>query len=404
MPEAAQTFEYLAIDTRGKRMRGQLEAISEERAFAALKQDGLTPTRLIPKSRRRSTAPRSGALKEAELEALLTDLAALLHAGADVRSSLTILGRRGGSVGLSAACERLSASIGGGDGAEMAFAQLLGKRFEVIPALVAAGEAGGDLAAGLERGSQILAGGRAIREQLISALSYPAFVLLSTLGAMGLILFAVVPTLAPLVEDAGGKAPAVLGALLAVSGFVTTNALWIGGGVAVALVVVLILARAGALTRPLQRLALDGPVRSVFSALVFGGFAQSLGGMLSAGAPMSEALRLAIRTAPWIEARDRLAPVLADVRQGEQLSVALESVQGFPSAIARLTAVGEATGALGPMLVRSGAFEEARALTRIEATAKVLGPALIVVLGGLIGLLMASLLTGVTGLGEAALH
>ena len=62
------------------------------------------------------------------------------------------------------------------------------------------------------------------------------------------------------------------------------------------------------------------------------------------------------------------------------------------------------TGALGPMLVRSGAFEEAAALKRIEAASKLMGPALIVFLGLVIGLLMASLLSGVTGLGEVALH
>jgi len=113
--------------------------------------------------------------------------------------------------------------------------------------------------------------------------------------------------------------------------------------------------------------------------------------------------RLAIRTAPWAEARDRLGPVLASVRQGETLSLALERVEGFPSAIARLAAVGEATGALGPMLARSGAFEETAALKRIEALSKLLGPLLIVALGLIIGALMASMMSGVTGLGEAAL-
>ena len=168
--------------------------------------------------------------------------------------------------------------------------------------------------------------------------------------------------------------------------------------------IIAILIRAGVLARPLQRLLLDGPGRMISSGLVFGGFAQSLGAMLAAGAPIGDALRLAIRTASWSEARARLAPVLSSVRQGEMLSIALEEVKGFPSSVARLAAVGEATGALGPMLARSGALEEAAALKRIESGAKLLGPALIILLGGLIGVLMASLLSGVTGLGDAALR
>ena len=204
-------------------------------------------------------------------------------------------------------------------------------------------------------------------------------------------------------ENAGAKAAPALAFLLTVSNTLRAHLTGIGVGLAMVAIVVCALARAGLLTGPLQRAALDGPARTTASAVIYGAFAQSLGSMLAAGAPMGDALRLAIRTAPWREARDRLAPVLASVRQGETLSLALEQVEGFPSAIARLAAVGEATGALGPMLARSGAFEEAAALKRIEALSKLLGPVLIVALGLIIGALMAAMLSGVTNLGDAAL-
>lgn len=68
----------------------------------------------------------------------------------------------------------------------------------------------------------------------------------------------------------------------------------------------------------------------------------------------------------------------------------------------RLTAIGEASGSLGPMLARAGALEEAAAIRRIEAVGRLLGPMLIVALGAIVGLLIASLLSGVSGLGEAA--
>jgi general secretion pathway protein F/type IV pilus assembly protein PilC len=56
------------------------------------------------------------------------------------------------------------------------------------------------------------------------------------------------------------------------------------------------------------------------------------------------------------------------------------------------------------MLQRSGKLEEDAAVRDIEAAARLLGPALIVLLGGLIGLMMAGLLSGVTELGQAALN
>ena len=140
------------------------------------------------------------------------------------------------------------------------------------------------------------------------------------------------------------------------------------------------------------------------AGVTFGGFAIALGGMLTSDAPMTDALRLAIRGVNSKTARGRLEPVAQAVRQGQSLSVALQQVAGFPGAITRLAAVGEATGALGPMLTRSGKLEEQAAIRRIEAGARMLGPILIVGLGGMIGLLMAGLLSGITELGQAALQ
>ncbi|HWW25626.1 MAG TPA: type II secretion system F family protein, partial [Caulobacter sp.] len=144
--------------------------------------------------------------------------------------------------------------------------------------------------------------------------------------------------------------------------------------------------------------------RRTTCALAFGGFAISLGAMLAAGAPMSEALRLAIRGVRSDLAKDRLQVVLQQVRQGVSLSQALQDVKGFPQTIVRLVSVGESTGALGRMLQRSGKLEEDAAVRDTEAAARLLGPALIVLLGGLIGLMMAGLLSGVTELGQAALN
>jgi type II secretory pathway component PulF len=167
---------------------------------------------------------------------------------------------------------------------------------------------------------------------------------------------------------------------------------------------VAVLAKAGLLGRFMERALLDGPFRRTASGLVFGAVAIALGNMLSAGASMSEALRLATRSAPSKLARERLDPVAQAVRQGQPLSAALEQVKSFPDAIIRLATVGEASGALGAMLTRGGKIEEDAALKRIEATGRILGPALIVGLGAIIGLMMGGLLTGLSQLGQSALQ
>jgi type II secretory pathway component PulF len=402
MPEGRSAFAYVAIDPAGRRVKGLLSAGSDAAAYERLRRDGLVPVAI---RKRRGAASRPAvALRERELAEFLSDLAALLKAGSDMRAALSILGGGASSARFRSLSQMLNEDIAGGSALDAAFNAALGRDHAFVAALVAAGEAAGDIASGLRRASEIMQSRIRLADQLVSVLSYPVFVFLTTIVAVGAILLFVVPSLAPLVEDAGTTMPTRLGVLFALSSFVRANCIVIGGGCAIAAGAILLAGALGLLAAPLSRLALDGPFRRTSSGLIFGGFAVTLGSMLSAGAPMSEALRLAINSVRSTLARQRLQPAAQSVRDGQTLSAALGRVGAFPRSITRLAAVGEASGALGPMLTRAGELEEGAAIRRIEAASRFLGPALIVCLGGMVGLLMAGLLSGVSQIGSATLQ
>jgi type II secretory pathway component PulF len=402
MAEADAAFRYVAVSALGRRVRGVVTARDEARAFERLRLQGLSPVSL----KREQGDPRQakGApLKDREVAEIVGNLADLLKAGADMRTSLAILGARGTRPATAVLCRNLAGDIGGGEALDIAFTRHIGRRGALVGALVAAGEAAGDLSGGLARAADLIQAKLKLQEKLTSILAYPAFVLVSTVAAVIILLLFVIPMLAPLTADVGAEPPLALGMMIALSNAFRENLALLGvalGSLALAMVLA---ARAGVLRRVVDHVLLEGPARRTATGLVFGGFAIAIGGMLSAGAPMSETLRLAIRAVNSPLAKKRLEPVLHEVRQGEPLSTALEHVRGFPSAISRLAAVGEATGALGPMLARAGRLEEEAAIRRIEQVGQILGPALIVGLGGLVGLIMASLLSGVSSLGGAAL-
>jgi general secretion pathway protein F len=369
-----QSFAYVALGSDGKRVRGQVPGPSEQAAFERLRRQGLSPLKLRPVR----TQARGGdrGLQDRESAEVLVSLADLLSAGADMRSALNVLLSRAAGSRVANACRKLLQEISAGEAVDAAFARTLAPRHGFVAALVAAGEASGDLPQALRRAGEMLEAAIKLRQQLIGALAYPLFVLIAP----------------------------ILSALLATSRLLREQGLVLAGGLVGLIALVLILGRAGLLAGPLDRLWLSGPWRRTTSALAFSGFAISLGAMLSAGAPMSDALRLAIRGVRSELAKTRLQVVLQQVRQGVSLSQALQAVKGFPSTVVRLVAVGESTGALGRMLQRSGKLEEDAAVRDIEAAARLLGPALIVLLGGLVGLMMAGLLSGVTELGQAALN
>lgn len=398
-----QSFAYVALEAGGKRVRGQVTGPSEQAAFERLRRQGLSPLKLRPVR----TPARGGGdrgLKDRESAEVLLSLADLLRAGADMRSALDVLLSRAQGSRVANACRRLLREISAGEALDAAFARTLAPRHGFVAALVAAGEAAGDLPQALRRAGEMLEAAIKLREQLVGALAYPLFVLVSTVAAAGVILLAVVPSLEPLVSEGGGEGAPILSGLLAASRLLREQGLALAGASGAAIMLILALGRAGLLAGPLDRLWLAGPWRRTTCALAFGGFAISLGSMLAAGAPMSDALRLAIRGVRSEMAKARLQVVLQQVRQGVSLSQALQAVKGFPPTIVRLVSVGESTGALGRMLQRSGKLEEDAAVRDIEAAARLLGPALIMLLGGLIGLMMAGLLSGVTELGQAALN
>jgi len=328
----------------------------------------------------------------------------LLKAGADIRSALSIIGAKAGRASLKEACRKLAADIGGGGAVEQAFASTLPSKHAFVSALVAAGEAAGDLAGGCWRASEVLRSKLRLQEQIVSVAAYPAFVLASTVAALIVILFFVVPSLAPLAEMGGAEPPLALKIMIGTSDFLRSNLAPLLSLLAVAIGATILAGRAGVLRGPVEQFLLDGPLSRVTRPLIFGGFAIGLGSMLSGGTRISDALRLSTRSVKWAEARTRLEPVAARVRQGEPLSNVLESVKGFPLTIIRLTAVGEHSSSIGAMLLQAGRIEEEAAIRQIETISRVLGPALIVLLGGVVGLLMLGLLTGVSQLGQSALQ
>jgi type II secretory pathway component PulF len=402
MSDPSVSFRYVAVTAAGQRTRGVIAAGDEAAAFDRLRRDGLAPLRLT--RARSALAPRrKNPLGDADTAELLGSLADLLKAGADMRTSLEVLGSRAAKPSVAAVCRGLSDDIAGGGALDLAFATHMHRHRDFVAAMVAAAEASGDLSAGLARAAQMIEARLKLRDKLVAVLAYPGFVLVSTLAAVLALLLFVIPALAPLTQASEAPPPPALAGMIWTSDLIREHLALIGGGLAGLTALALAAARAGLLGRLADRLLLDGPLRRTARGFVFGGFAITLGGMLASGAPMSEALRLASRSVGSPLARARLEPVVQSVRQGQSLSVALDAVGGFPGAISRLAMVGEATGALGPMLARAGVLEEESTMKRIETIGQILGPALIVGLGGLVGLLMASLLSGVSQLGDAAL-
>jgi len=395
-------FSYKAMGVDGKTRNGQLTANSEAEAFARLRGENLSPfslkltqgaatpaglTRFLPGGKR---------MGEAEEEALLDSLAILLRAGADIRTALNVLADDRPEL------KAVTQKILSGASVELSLSPLFTTADAHLGALIAAGEVRGDLPSGLEAAASVIATRRKIRQQLFEALSYPAFVFITAIAAILVILLVVVPAIAPLLSESEHEMPIYFQVIVWLSQALQASWLYLLAALIATIIALVLGYLYGGLKRQIAGWLIDGPLGSIAAALVYGGYARSLGDMLSRGAGLAEGLRLCQRSVGNEVARERLETVALFVRQGRLVSEGLRSVKGLPRPIIKLAEVGETSGALGQMLARAGEREEADALQKITRLSRLLGPLLIIVLGAMIGLIMGGVLTALTDIGSIA--
>jgi general secretion pathway protein F len=395
-------FIYRAVQPDGKTRKGQLTASNEAEAFARLREENLSPFSLKVAHAKPTTGglkrfiPGKKRMGEAETEALLGSMAILLRAGADIRTALNVLADDQPEL------KTVTQKILSGASVELSLSPLFTKADSHLGALIAAGEVRGDLPSGLEAAASVIATRRKIREQLFEAVSYPFFVFITAIAALFVILLVVVPAIAPLLSESDHKMPVYFRVIVWLSGALQVAWPYLLAGLIAGAAFVTVGYVYGGLKKRMSAWMVDGPLGSIASALVYGGYARSLGDMLSRGAGLSEGLRLCQRSVGNDIARERLETVAVWVRQGRLMSEGLRGVKGMPRPIVKLAEVGETSGALGPMLARAGEREEADALQKITRLSRLLGPLLIMVLGAMIGLIMGGVLTALTDIGSIA--
>jgi len=395
-------FSYKAMGADGKTRNGHLTANNEAEAFARLRGENLSPFSLkLTQANAKPTGlarflPRARRMGEAEVEALLGSLAILLRAGADIRTALNVLADDRPEL------KAVTQKILGGASVELSLSPLFTTADTHLSALIAAGEVRGDLPSGLEAAASVIATRRKIRQQLFEALSYPAFVFVTAIAAILVILLVVVPAIAPLLRESEHEMPIYFRVIVWLSQVLQASWLYLLAGLIAAMAALVLGYLYGGLKRWIAGWLIDGPLGSIAAALVYGGYARSLGDMLTRGAGLAEGLRLCQRSVGNEVARERLETVAVAVRQGRLVSEGLRSVKGLPRPIIKLAEVGETSGALGQMLARAGEREEADALQKITRLSRLLGPLLIMVLGAMIGLIMGGVLTALTDIGSIA--
>jgi type IV pilus assembly protein PilC len=375
-----------------------LEAVYSAESEAHLRRDldekGLLVLSLRPTGLLGGLAPGFGRRKSIRQRDFLEfnqELATLLKAGMPLVQSLDLL--RGSLTDpvfkpvVNTVYERVKAGAQISD----AFDEFGALVPRVYVASLMAGERSGSLETVLRRYVAYARLMGSIRRKTISALMYPAILVLLAVVVVGIIVFKLVPAFSDFYASFGSELPATTKAILAIANF--ANHYWL---MLLAGIVGAVWAVTTWLGRPGQRTQLDravlavpwvGPIARKFATSQM---ARTLSTLLGGGIPLVQALDVSARSVSNRYIARELDTVGQSVREGQSLAATMRSRGVFPDVAVKMTEVGEATGALQDMLNSVADFYDEELETNLERFVTLIEPILLILLGIVIaGLLLA---------------
>lgn len=413
MPE----FAYRAANAAGAMVDGRVEAAGRDAALRQLRAQGLTPVKLdeaaAPAARAAvagEAVPRRGLFERdrgpghVEVHNFTHELAIMLRAGLPLDRALRVLIGMALKPSFKALLEDVFKSVKAGKGLSQALTPHQALFGEFYVNMVRSGEAGGHLSEVLSRLAEHLERVKAMRESVISALIYPAILVLVAFVSVFLMLGFVVPQFEALFEDMGDALPLPTRIIVAAGHLVTDWGLLM---LLAALLLGWLLRRwmaspAGRAWRDDRLIGL--PVfGSIMRKYEITRFARSLGTLLASGVPIVMAIRIATETMSNRGLRESMREVAPAIKQGGRLADALERAGLFSALGLNMVRLGEETGRLDAMLLELARVYDGEVQAGVKRALTLVEPLLIIVLGIVIAAIIVSILLGILSVNDLAI-
>ena len=312
-------------------------------------------------------------------------LAALLRAGIPILQAITMLRRRATSPRLRAVLEDVEEQIRGGAALSQAFASQGATFPRIYTASILAGERSGALDEVLSRYVNYMRRSVGLRRKIRGALAYPTFLLFACLGMVIFLTTFVVPRMSDLFSGFGNNLPTITVIVLALSGWLVRNAIWVVPAILIVSALIFGWSRtpSGRLTidSTLLRLPLAG---KLLVQMTTAQAARSLATLLAGGITIVESWEIAAESITNLELRRRSASILPLIREGRSFTESLETAKWLPELALDMIGIGERSGSLREMLDEVATFYDAESEVRLEQLTTTLEPAILVVMGGVV--------------------
>lgn len=384
------------------------ESGGENRASAGRYRIGFIPSAIMGGGANSETAPGAGKShlfsrgpSKKSVAAFTRELAGMLEAGLSLDKSLTVLADLEEKETLKKIIMELQKGIRAGRSMAECLSNFPDVFSDVYVNAVRAGEAGGVLEEVLSRVAKFMEDEEALKEEVVSALIYPALLLAAGAATIIFMLLFVIPGFADIFAGTGSLMPLPTRVLLGAS--LTFSRYWWVAASVLGLSAILVKKRfktaEGRLV--LDRFKTKAPlIREAAKKAATARFSRTLGTLLQSGLPIMDALRIAINALGNRHMIEQAGKVLEGVRRGRGIAAPLKEAGVLPPLAMHMLTVGEETGRLDEMLVRIADKYDRELSIFIKRALTILEPALILIMAVLVGSMVVSLLLAIFSLND----
>ncbi|OYX42127.1 secretion system protein [Candidatus Saccharibacteria bacterium 32-49-12] len=400
-------FDFVATKQNGQTISATIDAADRMAAMSSIKSQGLRLISLHDPQGRQTSKMRLGRggkkVKSDELVMFTRQLSAMVSAGVPILRALASMAQHAESAAFKKAIASVAKKIEGGE----PFADALSHHPEVFNDvyvnMVRAGEAAGILDDILKRLALQQEKSAAIRKKIKSAMTYPMVLIFITIGAFfGLMLF-VLPSMGETIKDLGGEdaeLPALTQAMMSISNFFVDFWYIIFPVIGVGIWLLLRYIKTPVGKKQFHNLTIKAPiVGKIVKKVAVARFTRTFSALIGAGVAVLEALDITAHAVGNTAYEESIKKAAQRVKNGEVLShIIAEDEELYPPIVAQMLSVGEETGQTDSVLVKVADFYEEEVDTAIASLSSTIEPIMIVFMGGMVGLIAASVMMPITGL------
>jgi general secretion pathway protein F len=393
-------FDYQAVNSKGKTVKGVTEGDTPRQVRNLLREQGLVPIEVTPCLSKHKTVSGKKMLaggnkkaSAAELALITRQLATLVESGLPLEESLLAVAEQCEKNSLKSMVMAVRSKVTEGYGLAESMAEYPNIFNRLYRAMVAAGEKSGHLDNVLNRLADYTEQRQHMRSQIIQALVYPIIMTVVAVGVIAILLTMVVPKIVLQFEHMGENLPATTQFLIASSDFLRAY------GVAI---VVLFIAFSYLLKQLMkkpsvkltfhQKLIFMPFIGKVVRGINTARFARTLSILTASAVPLLESMKIAGEVLDNLYIKQKVKEATDKVREGSSLRVALEQTKLFPPMMLHMIASGEKSGELENMLGRAADNQDREFEALMNISIKAFEPALMVSMAGVVLFIVMAIL------------